>query len=152
MAFTSISYVPIRSDLDCNQKYHRSRKFPYICLFVLQNPCKRTNGDSLCRLLGGCAIQLANDAVKMSTKPCVRAWLATHAFPLVGKQGSFETDQSNPDSSTMSAEITKIREIGATDLAMWLSATKNHKAVLNQSNERMLLLANHNQGDDWKEQ
>ncbi|KAL5102973.1 hypothetical protein TcWFU_006756 [Taenia crassiceps] len=95
--------------------------------------CQSVNGEPLCKRLGGCALQLASDAIRMSTKP------------------GPNVNRLNSDASNASVVISQLRKIGATDDNMWLSTKSCYGAVSNSSSERVLLGDYDNQNDDWKD-
>ncbi|VDK40197.1 unnamed protein product [Taenia asiatica] len=112
--------------------------------------CKFVNGEPLCKRLGGCAIQLASDAMLMSTEPYVRAWVSRHT-PLSEQKSDPNVNHLESDAPNASVVVNQLREIGATDCSMWLSAKSCHETASNLSAERVLLDEYHEQTDDWKD-
>ncbi|KAL5971088.1 hypothetical protein TSMEX_001179 [Taenia solium] len=112
--------------------------------------CKFVNGEPLCKRLGGCAIQMASDAMLMSTKPYVRTWVSRHT-PLSEQKSDPKVNHLEPDAPDASVVVNQLREIGATDCSMWLSAKSCYETASNPSAERALLEEYHEQSDDWKD-
>ncbi|KAM7534743.1 hypothetical protein Aperf_G00000113996 [Anoplocephala perfoliata] len=114
---------------------------------AIGSTCKSVDGDPVCKFFSSCTFQGLNNTKKISSKPCVQAWLNSQSLA-IGKSSSEESEDVGCRRLEASTVISDFRQIGATDSAMWLAGKRPNAMASGQSDEGNQVPSNQMRGDN----